>query len=169
MAYLSYSLPALAGMLSVLLVAGWLLYVVLENVQESAKGMSIEAGMAERKAKTEERRTAMIRRRAKQAEILRKNAEATSHPKPVRLDTRLFIHDAAPVRRSDAGRHSETRIRRLEKATAAGAEKAFRFYPRIVYQCPYATSAHSQTETGSNDSGPVISRSGFAGEVRKTG
>lgn len=118
------SLMTVVSGLAVLFCCCLVLYKFLENLHDSARGMSIEESMAKRDAAAKAKKT---RRIAMDGAVESNATEAR----------RL------PVGQAPKAEAAACPVAATARKTAATAPPPPRretlFYPRIVYQCPYAT------------------------------
>ena len=125
MAATTNSLFTVLGLLSALLGAGWVIYKMLENVQDSAKGLSIEAGMARSE-------TRALARKARQRQT----------PPPAAPEASPPLSHARPGTPRNAIHFPRRPASPTNVPSAAAKTEMLQYYPRIVYQCPYASEIH---------------------------
>lgn len=147
--------PVIA-MLTALGLAGWIIYRFLENFQDSAHGLTIEASMARHERL---RKAKMSARLARGKDAFRVAADfGPNEGAPIRFDN--------PVQHERRGKRIEPLRFRGNAAFSAGSSPAASeaHYPRVVYRCPVmATAAHSGGEqTPASDSIISISPATYA-------
>lgn len=141
MAMMTSSLATVLGSLFALGLLGWIVFKFLENFQDSANGLTIGQSMARNEAmalsRKERRNTAVV-----QAPGEPSASGAPGAAKPLSLPLR-YVRDTVSPENEVVGMTVREHAREMAvPGNAAPEAAAFKFYPKIVYQCPYATEMH---------------------------
>lgn len=171
MAAFSDSFATVLGLLFTLGTAGWILYKFLENCQDSANGLTIGESLARQEAKAlakqEQRRQTAVR--------ARQDGE-TSAARSGRSGTPLasqYVRDSLScpvnVMSVSADAHQQEFVAENDNGDLA----AFKFYPKVVYRCPYAAESHFKVlhpKEAAAAAAPVLStQEVYEAKTRKTG
>lgn len=142
------SFATVLGLLFVLGTVGWILYKFLENFQDSANGLTIGESLARQEAdvaaKRERRRqTGLVR--SERAEDSASAAPVGGRPRSAPaagLGERRHVRDVLSSPGDFKGVPADAHRREISAENAHGDLAAFKHYPKIVYQCPFASEAH---------------------------